>query len=228
MSDQKVLGASDQKVLGASVASEERFQKHVDSPRAQRAKKNETLNYSFKTRAFETLVYCVSKTDWLDLRFYSLLCVHANTFRENLWGHTCEKSCKFARATRRNTQSVQVHLHTNRKNALRRHSLRRGRSARSTLEPGLSANFKERKPKAKAKPPAPPANVVPHRRKPKAKLVKMKNLQVECFIDNAWHPATIKDGQTFNFLKGYKYTIVYHKDKYQETRVYDETMRIPA
>ena len=107
-------------------------------------------------------------------------------------------------------------------------SLRRGRSAQSTLEPGLSANFKERKPKAKAKPPAPPANVVPHRRKPKAKLVKMKNLQVECFIDNAWHPATIKDGQTFNFLKGYKYTIVYHKYKYQETRVYDETMRIPA
>ena len=30
-------------------------------------------------------------------------------------------------------------------------SLRRGRSAKSTLEPGLSANFKEHKPKAKAK-----------------------------------------------------------------------------
>ena len=56
-------------------------------------------------------------------------------------------------------------------------SLRRGRSAKSKLESGLSANFKERKPKAKAKPPAPPANVVPHGRKPK--LVKMKNLQVE-------------------------------------------------
>ena len=106
-------------------------------------------------------------------------------------------------------------------------SVRRGRSAKSTtLEPGLSANFKDRKPKAKAKPPAPPANVVPHRRK--HKLLKMKNLQVECFIDNAWHPATIKDGQTSNFLKGYKYTIVYNEDKYQETRVYDETMRIPA
>ena len=110
-------------------------------------------------------------------------------------------------------------------------SLRRGRSAQSTLEPGLSANFKERKPKAKAKPPAPPANVVPHRRKPK--LVKMKNLQVlvECFIDNAWHAATIKDGQISYFLPGYEYTIIYNKDKYQETRVYDKTlrrMRIPA
>ena len=42
-------------------------------------------------------------------------------------------------------------------------SLRRGRSAKSTtLEPGLSANFKERKPKGKAKPPAPPANRIPH------------------------------------------------------------------
>ena len=40
-------------------------------------------------------------------------------------------------------------------------SLRRGRSAQSTLEPGLSANFKERKPKGKAKPPAPPANLIP-------------------------------------------------------------------
>ena len=105
-------------------------------------------------------------------------------------------------------------------------SLRRGRSAKSKLESGLSANFKERKPKAKAKPPAPPANVVPHGRKPK--LVKMKNLQVECFIDNAWHPATIKDGTTQFFLKGHEYTIIYNEDKYQETRVYDETMRIPA
>ena len=106
-------------------------------------------------------------------------------------------------------------------------SSRRGRSAKSKLEPGLSADFKDRKPtKAKAKQPAPPANVVPHLRK--HKLLKMKNLQVECFIDNAWHPATIKDGETSLFLKGYKYTIVYNEDKYQETRVYDETMRIPA
>ena len=65
-------------------------------------------------------------------------------------------------------------------------SLRRGRSAKSTLEPGLSANFKEHKPKAKAKAPAPLV-----RRKPK--LLKWRKLQVECFIDNAWHPATIKD-----------------------------------
>ena len=42
-------------------------------------------------------------------------------------------------------------------------------------------------------------------------------------------PATIKGGGPFGkFLKGYEYTIVYNEDKYQETRVYDETMRIPA
>ena len=87
--------------------------------------------------------------------------------------------------------------------------------------------------KAKAKPPAPPANVC---RKPKRKLIQAPDvltededdLQVECFIDNAWHPATIKDGTTQFFLKGHEYTIVYNEDKYQETRVYDETMRIPA
>ena len=107
-------------------------------------------------------------------------------------------------------------------------SLRRGRSAKSELEheAGLSANFKDRKPKPKAKPPAPAASVVPHRRKPK--VLKMKNLKVECFIDDAWHPATIKDGDLPYFLPGYDYTIVYDEDKYQETRVYDKTMRLPA
>ena len=101
-------------------------------------------------------------------------------------------------------------------------SLRRGRSAKSTLEPGLSANFKEHKPKAKAKAPAPLAC-----RKPKR--LKWRKLQVECFIDNAWHPATIKDGPADGFfVEGLKYCIVYNEDKYQESRVYDNNMRIPA
>ena len=104
-------------------------------------------------------------------------------------------------------------------------SLRRGRSAKSTtLEPGLSANFKERKPKGKAKPPAPPANRIPPRRN---KILKSKNLQVECFIDDAWHRATVKDGN-YLFLKDEKYTVVYNEDGYQETRVFDEYMRLPA
>ena len=104
-------------------------------------------------------------------------------------------------------------------------SLRRGRSAQSKLEPGLSANFKEHKPKAKAKPRAPPANI----KKRKLEVLKSKNLQVECFIDDAWHPATIKGGGPHGkFLMGYEYTVVYNEDKYQETRVYDETIRIAA
>ena len=105
-------------------------------------------------------------------------------------------------------------------------SSRRGRSAKSKLEPGLSADFKDRKPaKAKAKQPALPANI----KKRKLKVLKAKNLQVECFIDDAWHLATIKGGGPHGkFLKGYEYTILYNEDKYQETRVYDETMRIPA
>ena len=135
---------------------------------------------------------------------------------------TCEvilaKYCKFARATRRDTQAIQsicsmLSVSTS--------LSRRGRSAKSKLEPGLPDKFIDRKP-AKAK------DKARKKKDSKPKLVKMKNLQVECFIDNAWHPATIKDGQTSNFLKGYEYTIVYDEDKYQETRVYDETMRIPA
>ena len=110
-------------------------------------------------------------------------------FEKTCGGHTCEKYCKFALATRRDTQSVQSSCTQTERMLSVVASLRRGRSAQSTLEPGLSANFKERKPKAKAKPPAPPANV-PHRRK--HKLLKMKNLQVECFIDNAWSERQIR------------------------------------
>ena len=103
-------------------------------------------------------------------------------------------------------------------------SLCRGRSSKSTtLEPGLSANFKEREPKGKANPPAPPANLIPPRRK----ILKSKNLQVVRFIDNAWHRATIKDGN-YLFLKGEEYTVVYNEVGYQETRVFDEYMRLPA
>ena len=105
-------------------------------------------------------------------------------------------------------------------------SSRRLRSAKSKPLSGLSADFKDRKPtKVKAKPPEPLANI----KKRKLEVLKSFNLQVECFIDNAWHPATIKGGGPFGkFLKGYEYTIVYNEDKYQETREYDETMRIPA
>ena len=68
--------------------------------------------------------------------------------------------------------------------------------------PGLSADFKDRKPtKVKAKPPAPPANI----KKRKLEVLKSFNLQVECFIDDAWHPATIKGGGPFGkFLPGYE------------------------
>ena len=106
-------------------------------------------------------------------------------------------------------------------------SSRRLRSAKSKPVPGLSADFKDRKPtKVKAKPPAPPANII---KKRKLEVLKSFNLQVECFIDDAWHPATIKGGGSFGkFLPGYEYTVIYNEDKYQETRVYDETMRIPA
>ena len=135
------------------------------------------------------------------------------------------KSCKFVRATRRDTQSVQSTCTQTERMLSVVASLRRGRSAQSKLEPGLSANFKEHKPKAKAKPRAPPANI----KKRKLEVLKSKNLQVECFIDDAWHPATIKGGGPHGkFLKGYEYTVVYNEDKYQETRVYDETIRIPA
>ena len=105
-------------------------------------------------------------------------------------------------------------------------SSRRGRSA--ALEPGtaalltgLSDKFKDRKPaKAKAEP-----------KKRKYTLLKSKNLHVECFIDDAWHPATIKcaleEGGEF-FLEGYEYTVVYDEDGYQEKRVYDQYMRFAA
>ena len=103
-------------------------------------------------------------------------------------------------------------------------SSRRGRSA--ALEPGtavlltgLSDKFKDRKPAAKAKAAKPKTR--------KYKLLKSKNLHVECFIDDAWHPAKIKCGTQF-FLEGYEYTVVYDEDGYQEDRVYDEYMRIPA
>ena len=107
-------------------------------------------------------------------------------------------------------------------------SSRRLRSAKSKLVTGLSANFKDRKPtKVKAKPPAPPANII--KKKRKLEVLKSFNLQVECFIDDAWHPATIKGGGPFGkFLPGYEYTVIYNEDKYQENRVYDKTMRIPA
>lgn len=105
-------------------------------------------------------------------------------------------------------------------------SSRRLRSAKSKLVPGLSADFKDRKPtKVKAKPPAPPANI----KKRKLEVLKSFNLQVECFIDDAWHPATIKGGGPFGkFLPGYEYTVIYNEDQYQENRVYGEYMRIPA
>ena len=110
-------------------------------------------------------------------------------------------------------------------------SSRRGRSA--ALEPGtavlltgLSDKFKDRKPAkraAKAKAAKPKTR--------KYKLLKSKNLHVECFIDDAWHPATIKcaleEGGEF-FLEGYEYTVVYDEDGYQEKRVYDHHMRFAA
>ena len=34
------------------------------------------------------------------------------------------------------------------------------------------------------------------------------------YIDDAWHKATIKDGDQY-FLKGLKYTVIYDSDKYQ-------------
>ena len=102
-------------------------------------------------------------------------------------------------------------------------SSRRGRSA--ALEPGtavlltgLSDKFKDRKP-AKAKAAKPKTR--------KYKLLKSKNLHVECFIDDAWHPATIKCGGEF-FLEGYEYWVVYDEDGYQEKHVYDQYMRLPA
>ena len=68
-------------------------------------------------------------------------------FYKTCGGHTCEKSCKFARATRRGTQAVQSICSMLSVSA----SLsRRGRSAKSKLEPGLPDKFIDRKP-AKAK-----------------------------------------------------------------------------
>ena len=100
-------------------------------------------------------------------------------------------------------------------------------SAQSALEPGLPDKFIDRKPaKAKAKaPPPPPLGAIAKRKK--CKLLKSKNLKVECYINDAWHMATIKDGERF-FLKGLEYTIIYDSDKYQELRMYDEFMRLPA
>ena len=95
--------------------------------------------------------------------------------------------------------------------------VRRGRSTMVEPGGGLDDKFKDRKPaKAKAEP-----------KKRKYTLLKSKNLHVECFIDDAWHPATIKCGTKY-FLEGYEYTVVYDEDGYQEDRVYDEYMRIPA
>ena len=105
---------------------------------------------------------------------------------------------------------------------------RRGRSAQSAVEPGLPDKFIDRKPaKAKAKPAkakAPPGAIA----KRKNEILKCKNLKVECHINDAWHKATIKDGPIPQFLPGYEYTVVYDSDKYQEKRVYDEYMRLPA
>jgi len=60
----------------------------------------------------------------------------------------------------------------------------------------------------------------------KYKILKCHNLKFECFIDDAWHPATIQHGENGLYLLGLTYWIVYDKDGYQESRVCDNTMRI--
>ena len=76
-------------------------------------------------------------------------------------------------------------------------SLRRGRSACSAPELALPATFRDRKP-ANAKATSPSAGRKKTTRKNKILTapLKCKNLKIECFIDDAWHPATIKDGQS--------------------------------
>ena len=153
--------------------------------------------------------------------------VHANTFRENLWGHTCEKSCKFARATRRDTLSVRSICTQTEQMLSAVASSRRLRSAKSKPVPGLSADFKDHKPTKGQGQAARTASK--HQEAQALKVLNSFNLQVECFIDDAWHPATIKGGGPFGkFLPGYEYTVIYNEDQYQENRVYDEYMRIPA
>ena len=73
-------------------------------------------------------------------------------------------------------------------------SLRRGRSACSAPELALPATFRDRKP-ANAKATSPSAGRKKTTRKNKILTapLKCKNLKIECFIDDAWHPATIKD-----------------------------------
>ena len=109
-------------------------------------------------------------------------------------------------------------------------SLRRGRSACSAPELALPATFRDRKPaNAKATSPSAGRKKTTCKNKILTAPLKCKNLKIECFIDDAWHPATIKGGGPFGkFLPGYEYTIIYNEDQYQENRVYDEYMRIPA
>ena len=102
-------------------------------------------------------------------------------------------------------------------------SLRRGRSARSAPELALPATFRDRKP-AKTKAASPSAGRKKATRK--YKILKCHNLKIECFIDDAWHPATIQHGENGLYLLGLTYWIVYDKDGYQESRVCDNTMRI--
>ena len=111
--------------------------------------------------------------------------------------------------------------------SVRTTSLRRGRSACSAPELALPATFRDRKPaNAKATSPSAVRKKTTRKNKILTAPLKCKNLKIECFIDDAWHPATIKDGQSNLYLKGFTYTIVYDKDGYQESRVCDNTMRI--
>jgi hypothetical protein len=108
-------------------------------------------------------------------------------------------------------------------------SLRRGRSACSAPELALPATFRDRKP-ANAKATSPSAGRKKTTRKNKILTapLKCKNLEIECFIDDAWHPATIKDGQSNLYLKGFTYTIVYDKDGYHTSLAFSPRFSISA
>ena len=94
-------------------------------------------------------------------------------------------------------------------------SSRRGRSAKSVLVPGLSADFKDRKPtESKVNPPATPANI-------KKRKLKVLNRQLQP-AGRVLHPRRLAPrdygGPHGKFFKGYDYTVIYNEDKYHEDK----------
>ena len=60
------------------------------------------------------------------------------------------------------------------------------------------------------------------------KVLRWHGLKVDCFIDNAWHRATVKDGPTSFFLPGNWYTVKFDEDGYVEKYQHGVGMRVAA